>query len=282
MQDEYDISKPFFSIVIPTFNRSILLSRALSSIRRQVFRRFEVIVVDDGSVPSSSAVVKQFDDLPLRFLYCDCNAGAAAARNRGIAISRGKYITFLDDDDEYLPTFLQSTHRLLCSSACPQFTWCGAELINYDEVRKGRAVVTARTFADAMGTGGSLEDLFSIGIGFGVAIHADCLRTVGGFDDKLRTVEDTDLFFRLVMANYRPGVVEGVHLRLHNHQQSRLTGVANHERRIQECRWLLERYDAFLDTQPVLRSQLHWQISNLQKVLLCSEDTGELSGRGLR
>ncbi|CRM79611.1 GalNAc(5)-diNAcBac-PP-undecaprenol beta-1,3-glucosyltransferase [Pseudomonas sp. 37 R 15] len=274
-------SVPYFSIVIPTYNRPMLLRRALLSVRAQRFRDFEVVIVDDGSTPSCAPAVEEFADLPLRFIYQKGNQGAACARNTGIDASRGRYITFLDDDDEYLASFLEQTYATLVKAEGRVFfTWCGAELLNYSAHSTSEFTTTTRTFcASPSADGSTLEDLFSIGIGFGVTVKSDCLKKVGGFDERLRTVEDTDLFFRLVLADYQAGVVPGTHLRLHNHHQSRLTGVANHERRIDECRWLLERYESFLAKNPVLRSQLHWQISNLQKQLFQTDDSNDAPTR---
>ncbi|MNF77746.1 GalNAc(5)-diNAcBac-PP-undecaprenol beta-1,3-glucosyltransferase [compost metagenome] len=274
-------SVPYFSIVIPTYNRPMLLKRALLSVRAQRFRDFEVVVVDDGSTPSCAPAVEEFADLPLRFVYQDSNQGAASARNTGIDASRGRYITFLDDDDEYLASFLEETHAtLIGAEGRVFFTWCGAELLNYSAQDTTEFTTTTRTFSSSHAPNASaLEDLFSIGIGFGVTVKADCLKKIGGFNERLRTVEDTDLFFRLVLADYQAGIVPGAHLRLHNHHQSRLTGVANHERRIDECRWLLERYESFLAVNPTLRSQLHWQITNLQKQLFPTDESSDAPTR---
>jgi len=277
-----DGSVPYFSIVIPTYNRPLLLRRALLSVRAQRFRDFEVVVVDDGSDLSCAPAVEEFADLPLRFIYQGSNQGAASARNAGIDASRGRYITFLDDDDEYLTSFLEETHATLVGAEGRVFfTWCGAELLNYSAKDATEFTTTTRTFSSSCTLNSSaLEQLFSIGIGFGVTVKADCLKKIGGFNERLRTVEDTDLFFRLVLADYQAGIVPGAHLRLHNHHLPRLTGLANHDRRIIECRWLLERYESFLAVNPVLRNQLYWQIANLQKQLFPADESNDEQTQG--
>ena len=115
-----------FSVIIPTFNRAELLSQAIRSVLAQGFGDYELIVVDDGSTDSTGEVVASFEAQRIRYLRREDTGSAAAARNTGILRARGKYISFLDDDDEYLPEFLEETYRCFESVAEQVgFTWCG-------------------------------------------------------------------------------------------------------------------------------------------------------------
>ena len=98
---------PQVSIVLPTFNRKATLMRAVRSILAQTYAAFELIVVDDGSTDGSTDGLERLDQR-IKVLR-RTNAGAAAARNAGIAAARGKYLTFLDSDDEWFPNFLALT-----------------------------------------------------------------------------------------------------------------------------------------------------------------------------
>ena len=92
------------SIVIPTHNRPELLKRAILSVLAQTYRDFEVIVVDDGDKPHAKNVVDGFADVRFRYIAHEpANRGGSVTRNTGIKESRGEYIAFLDDDDEWLP-----------------------------------------------------------------------------------------------------------------------------------------------------------------------------------
>jgi glycosyltransferase involved in cell wall biosynthesis len=93
-------SLPFFSIIICTFNRASLLKRALRSLKKQSFQDFEVILVDDGSTDATKNVVKKYKNVKYFFIK---KSGLVKSRNFGVSKSTGKYITFLDSDDEYLP-----------------------------------------------------------------------------------------------------------------------------------------------------------------------------------
>jgi len=100
---------PFFSIIIPTYNRASLISKAIESVINQQESNWELIIIDDGSTDNTKEVVEQFDDARIRYIYQE-NAERSAARNHGIRKASGKYICFLDSDDYYLPIHL-STFR---------------------------------------------------------------------------------------------------------------------------------------------------------------------------
>lgn len=102
--------KPFFSVVIPVFNRLEPLRRALASVLEQDFQSFEVLVVDDGSAPEVAteiaALVSGLQDSRFKLIAYPENRNGAYARNQGIAAAAGCYICFLDSDDEWLPAKL--------------------------------------------------------------------------------------------------------------------------------------------------------------------------------
>lgn len=95
------------SIVIPTYNRAHLLSRAIQSVLNQTYSNFELLVVDDFSTDCTESVVKGFHDNRIRYIRHKKTQGAATARNNGIKATKGEYIAFQDSDDEWLPTKLE-------------------------------------------------------------------------------------------------------------------------------------------------------------------------------
>src|ERR1700760_2526444 len=106
------MAAPFFSVVIPVFNRAGPLAQAIESVRAQTFQDFEIVVVDDGSTDDPRAAVGRFADPRIRY-FRQANAGGGAARNHGIDEARGQFVAFLDSDDVFLPHHLASMHRLL-------------------------------------------------------------------------------------------------------------------------------------------------------------------------
>src|SRR5271154_3281360 len=103
---------PFFSVVIPAYNRARVLPGALDSVLQQTDQDFEVIVVDDGSTDDPRAVVEDFHDPRIRYERKE-NGGGGSARNRGIDLARGRFVAFLDSDDVFLPHHLAAMRRLV-------------------------------------------------------------------------------------------------------------------------------------------------------------------------
>ncbi|HEX4301898.1 MAG TPA: glycosyltransferase [Rhizomicrobium sp.] len=106
---------PFFSVVIPVYNRADCLGAALHSVLAQDDPDFEIVVVDDGSRDDPKAVIAGIADPRIRYIRQD-NAGGGAARNRGILAAVGDFIAFLDSDDVFLPHHLRAMRRLLAGT----------------------------------------------------------------------------------------------------------------------------------------------------------------------
>ncbi|HBG28282.1 MAG: hypothetical protein A2Y10_03210 [Planctomycetes bacterium GWF2_41_51] len=94
------------SVIIPLYNKVRYIRRALDSVLKQTYKDFEIIVIDDGSSDAGPAIVKGYRDNKVKLIR-QRNAGPGAARNRGLAESKGSFVSFLDADDEWMPEFLE-------------------------------------------------------------------------------------------------------------------------------------------------------------------------------
>ncbi|GIV33592.1 MAG: hypothetical protein KatS3mg031_1127 [Chitinophagales bacterium] len=109
---------PFFSVIIPSYNRASLLPVPLKSVLKQTYHSWELIIVDDGSTDNTRQVVESFNDSRIRYFY-QTNQERSAARNYGIRQARGQYICFLDSDDYYLPGHLEAFYNKIESCGFP-------------------------------------------------------------------------------------------------------------------------------------------------------------------
>jgi len=123
------MNSPKVSVIISTYNRAHLLPRAINSVLNQIYQNFELIIVNDASTDKTEEVVSSFNDKRITYCRNKKNKGVLGARNAGLDLAKGKYIVFLDDDDELLPDAL--------GTVVSQFTKLspeGVKIIWFDDV----------------------------------------------------------------------------------------------------------------------------------------------------
>lgn len=105
-------NQPYFSIIIPTYNRAHLIKETIASVQSQTFENWECIVVDDGSTDNTKEVIAELikNDERIKYIYQE-NAERSVARNKGIKNAKGDYICFLDSDDLYESNHLETLLR---------------------------------------------------------------------------------------------------------------------------------------------------------------------------
>ena len=106
------MTNPFFTIVVPTYNRAGLISKTIDSILHQHYRNFEIIIVDDGSTDNTETIVKPLLKENINYVKKE-NAERAAARNYGTRLAKGDYISWFDSDDIMLPNHLEEALAML-------------------------------------------------------------------------------------------------------------------------------------------------------------------------
>ncbi len=190
---------PKVSVVIPTHNRAELLGVAITSVLEQSFQDFEMIVVDDHSPDHTAQVVQCFHDGRIKYLCHATNKGGAAARNTGIVNSSGKYIAFLDDDDEWLPEKLEMQVALLENSP-PEVGCIYTSYLVVDRSSGnilGQKIVAERgDLSTALLSGNCLGGTSS------VLVRKECFDKVGLFDETLPSFQDYDVWIRLSQKFY--------------------------------------------------------------------------------
>src|ERR1035437_1378650 len=130
------------SVIIPLYNKANHICRAVKSVLGQTHADFELIVVDDGSTDGSGDRVREFVDRRIH-LFRQTNAGASAARNRGVSEARGELVAFLDADDEWMPDFLETVMQL--HSRFSQAKVCGTGYAMQDGLGRRTRVQPLKT-----------------------------------------------------------------------------------------------------------------------------------------
>lgn len=182
---------PEVSIIMPTYNRSQKVVRAVESVLDQSFRDFEIIVVDDGSTDDTCQSLAKFGS-SITYIRCPLNRGVSAARNAGVRTASAPWIAFLDSDDYWLRDKLGVQMKFLRRN--PEWVACQTEEI---WIRRGRRVNPRRKHKKPSG------DIFKRSLALclvspsSVVVSRELFDEVGLFDETLQAAEDYDLWLRI-------------------------------------------------------------------------------------
>lgn len=183
------------SVIIPVFNRGVLVKRSIESVLRQTYSEVEVIVADDGSTDSTQEQILQFGD-KVRYFYKK-NGGVSSARNLGIKKSLGKYIAFLDSDDEFFPEKLAKQKVVLDENDDIDIVLCDCVYVNESHESIGQS-----RRRDVLPKDGYVLNDVLLAPSFipsSVLMRKTVFDNVGLFDETLKTAEDIDLFLRIAL-----------------------------------------------------------------------------------
>jgi glycosyltransferase involved in cell wall biosynthesis len=224
-------------VIIPTYNRSGMVTEAVDSVLEQDFQDMEIIVVDDGSTDGTEKALRGL--LPrIRYLRQE-NSGVSSARNRGVAEARGSWIAFLDSDDLWLPDKLK-TQALFFK------TFPGSRICHTNEIwiRRGRRV-NPRLRHRRSG-GWLFEDLCELSLisPSSILIRRDLLDEAGGFDEGLPAGEDYDLWLKISLISRIDYISRPLVIKRGGHDDQLSRTVWGLDRfRISSLRRMLEEHD---------------------------------------
>lgn len=186
---------PKISIVIPYYNRSNSLTRALESVRAQTYKNIEIVLVNDGSTDDSGDVVDSFalNNKHLKIINISQeNKGPAAARNIAIKNSSGEFIAFLDSDDSWVPEKL-STQMDLADKYSADLVSCNSNVIT--SIGLSRKYYTRRSFEKINYKKALFKYYTSTPC---VLVRKSAIIDVGGFPEDMRIGEDMVVFYRII------------------------------------------------------------------------------------
>lgn len=210
------------SVIIPTYNRAHLIRRAVESVLHQTYTPLEILIIDDGSTDTTAEVLKQYPSTPekqLKYHY-QPNGGCSSARNTGIQLAIGQFITFLDSDDEWVPTALATLFQTLTSSPADfvyspsiEILPTGRETINYPTAAEQPTQLAEKHFFHSHVRNGS------------TLFRRSVFDRVGLLNTTLRYNEDSDFLQRVAItcpAAYSPTPTVRVYHHATNKSQNRV------------------------------------------------------------
>ena len=187
-----DSTEPIATVVVPTRDRPRMLKRAVASALCQSQTDIEVVIVDDGS---EHPVVTDWPDPRVRVIRREDRGGPCIARNDGMAASRGRWITFLDDDDELLPHMIEASLHAATQSrfAPPVAVWSQKET----RTSSNDVITVARPMTLAINSFAFLSDYDALHASNTLLVETDLLKSIGGWDPSVEYAEQLELFLRL-------------------------------------------------------------------------------------
>ncbi len=248
---------PEFTVVVPAWNAALYLATAVESALAQREVELEVVVVDDGSTDETGSILAGFGP-PVRMVRQE-NQGVAAARNRGIAEARGKFVAFLDADDLWEPGKLGRQSRALRDAPGARAS-ASAFMVVDDRggVLATRGGPTAVPLLDALLLEGNV-----IGTPSSVVVERALLETTGGFDPALSQCADWELWIRLALSSGFAVVAEPlVRYRQHAGNMSRSVPLL-----AKDSRRVLDKAFARTDLPPALRKRRREALGRNERVL---------------
>lgn len=187
---------PFFSVIIPLYNKEDYIVDTLQSVLNQDFSNFEIIVVNDCSTDNSLSVIQQIKDSRIRVLNHPENQGLSATRNTGISVAQGELVGLLDADDLWDPHFLSTMYSLY--NSFPGASLFGSDY--YEQFSFGKLRTNKTLDKKKDGTSFVVDDFFSSNLGqpivsqSSLTIKKSVLDEMEFFDSRIKYAEDIDFY----------------------------------------------------------------------------------------
>ena len=191
-----------FSVVIPLYNKEAFVAKTLNSVLNQTYQNFEVIIVNDCSTDNSLNVVQKIDDSRFKIIKHNENKGLSASRNTGINAATHSYIAFLDADDYWDSTYLETIWNLV-----KEYPDESVFATHYRENYNGKFFVPkSKLPKNTKGKSVVIYDFFKINLGrliltqSCIVAHKSIFKKVGYYDENVTFAEDIDFFVRCLSA----------------------------------------------------------------------------------
>ena len=185
------MNKPFFSIIIPTYNREKIIKSTVQSVINQTFKKWELLIIDDGSTDNTESVIKNINDPRIKYIFQD-NSERSAARNNGIRNAKGEWICFLDSDDAYKENHLQTFYEAIENDKKQNFKFYFTSQETHYTLNNNSEIIKTDFDPKQAAFFFASESI----VPGRVCIKKNVLDKLN-FDENIVIVEDSDLWFRI-------------------------------------------------------------------------------------
>lgn len=234
------MKREYVSIILPTYNRAKKIGKAIESVLAQSYEKFELIIVDDGSLDDTEDVVKAYNDSRIRYYKLPKNCGQSCARNKGIELAKYKYVAFQDSDDIWLQGKLEAQMYVMQDEESIGMVY---HKIRYS-MGSGRHFIIPDENVPLDKKSGDIygQLLWDNLVGMPtILVKKECIEQIGGLDETLNCLEDYDFALRIA-KEYKVKFIDEVYLA----SEFSTTGVSGGDTErylIASCR-LLQKYKA--------------------------------------
>lgn len=186
---------PFFTVIIPLFNKEKFIEATLKSVLNQSFTDFEILIVNDGSTDSSVAIIKSFTD-PRICYFSKENAGVSSARNYGIEKAKADHISFIDADDYWYPSFLQEMFENIKKHPEQKVFSAAIEIATANKVFPAQYSISKTNDSEIVNyfSASSKETIICTSC---AVFDKNVFKEIGDFDIQIKSGQDTDLWIRI-------------------------------------------------------------------------------------
>lgn len=210
------------SIIVPVYNRAHTLPRLFASLQAQLYRPLEIVLVDNNSTDTSLEICQAFsqanasDELSIQVIQ-ENTPGAAAARNKGLSIAKGEFVSFFDSDDEMSPDFISSMLATLLENPTAAFVAARSRMVfenGMEQVRSGLEglSLSSHILSAALSTQSFLA-------------RTDFIRRIGGWNADVPIWNDYELGIRMLQSAHSFVTLDRTFHRIYQHADS-ITGAS--------------------------------------------------------
>ena len=203
---------PLVSIVMPVYNGGNYLREAIESALAQTYNSIEIIVINDGSIDETESIALSFGNA-IRY-FKKTNSGVASALNLGISNMRGEYFSWLSHDDLYKPKKIEKQMTELIKGNPKMVIWS-----DYDVINSEGKVIDSFTLYDENNKSDAFLILSTYIHGCSLLVPVSVFKEVGLFNEKLMTVQDNEMWIRVLKSGYKFVHIEEKLICLRRHEQ---------------------------------------------------------------